>query len=70
MMKTNDFPPSVYQQRVLDFIAHEKGNAIVNAVAGSGKTTLLLQAAAQMINFAVYMGKHPNISHRVPDLRF
>lgn len=38
------FRPSPYQQAVFDFIAREKGSAIVRAVAGSGKTTTILHA--------------------------
>ena len=38
------FIPSVYQQKIYDFISNGSGNAVVSAVAGSGKTTTLLNA--------------------------
>ena len=41
--------PSIFQQAVFDFIQHETGNAIVEAVAGSGKTTTIVKAA-ELIN--------------------
>ena len=37
------FKPSVYQQRIFDFIANGSGSAIVEAVAGSGKTSTIVQ---------------------------
>lgn len=36
--------PSVFQQAILDWIANDKGNAIVEAVAGSGKTSTLMMS--------------------------
>lgn len=36
--------PSKYQQRIFDFIQHESGSAIIEAVAGSGKTTTIVDA--------------------------
>lgn len=41
MIIMSKFPPSSYQQAVLDFIGAGNGNAFVSAVAGSGKTTTL-----------------------------
>jgi superfamily I DNA/RNA helicase len=38
------FVPSVYQQKIYDFITIGSGNAVVSAVAGSGKTTTLINA--------------------------
>lgn len=38
------FVPSVYQQKIYDFITNGSGNAVVSAVAGSGKTTTLINA--------------------------
>jgi|694.fasta_scaffold74905_4 DNA helicase-2/ATP-dependent DNA helicase PcrA len=38
------FKPSVYQQKIFDFIEKESGNAVINAVAGSGKTTTIVEA--------------------------
>lgn len=38
------FEPSAHQIAVRQFVAEEKGNAVVNAVAGSGKTTTILWA--------------------------
>lgn len=37
--------PSVYQERIIDFVKSGRGNGAVNAVAGSGKTTSLVMAA-------------------------
>jgi DNA helicase-2/ATP-dependent DNA helicase PcrA len=38
------FQPSIYQERIFDFIENGFGNAVVSAVAGSGKTTTILKA--------------------------
>lgn len=38
------FAPSIFQQRVFDFISSGAGCAMVNAVAGSGKTTTIVKA--------------------------
>jgi superfamily I DNA/RNA helicase len=38
------FIPSVYQQRVYDFITSGNGNAVIDAVAGSGKSTTIVNA--------------------------
>ncbi len=40
----SSFNPSVYQQKIYDFITNGSGNAVVSAVAGSGKTTTLINA--------------------------
>ena len=42
--KMSTFQPSVYQQKIYDFITDGDGNAVVSAVAGSGKTTTLINA--------------------------
>lgn len=39
-----DFVPSPYQEKIFDFVANGKGNAVVEAVAGSGKTTTIVKA--------------------------
>lgn len=39
------FEPSSYQQAIFNWVAHGRGDAIVQAVAGSGKTTTLVEAA-------------------------
>lgn len=39
-----EFPPSLYQAKIYDFILKAYGNLMVNAVAGSGKTSTLLGA--------------------------
>lgn len=36
--------PSKYQQAIFNFIQHESGSAIIEAVAGSGKTTTIVNA--------------------------
>ncbi|MBP5723678.1 MAG: ATP-dependent helicase [Bacteroidales bacterium] len=38
------FTPSVYQQKIFDFIQHGTGNAVVRARAGSAKTTTMVAA--------------------------
>lgn len=38
------FQPSVYQEKVFEFVKNGSGNAVVSAVAGSGKTTTILKA--------------------------
>lgn len=38
------FQPSVYQEKVFEFVKNGAGNAVVSAVAGSGKTTTILKA--------------------------
>ena len=53
------FTPSPYQQAIFDFLDHQTGSAIVEAVAGSGKTTTILEglnfvspaATAQLLAF-------------------
>jgi len=40
----SNFVPSVFQQKIYDFITNGNGNAVVSAVAGSGKTTTLIHA--------------------------
>lgn len=42
--------PSKYQQRIFDFIQHESGSAIIEAVAGSGKTTTIVKAVQHLTN--------------------
>lgn len=37
--------PSVYQQRIFDFVQNEKKSCIIEAVAGSGKTTTIVKCA-------------------------
>ena len=39
-----DFKPSIYQQKIFDFVVKGSGNAVINAVAGSGKTTTIVEA--------------------------
>lgn len=36
--------PSPMQQRIFEWVQHQTGSTIINAVAGSGKTTTILQA--------------------------
>ena len=38
------FKPSKFQQRIFDFIEHESGSCVIQAVAGSGKTTTIVDA--------------------------
>jgi DNA helicase-2/ATP-dependent DNA helicase PcrA len=38
------FIPSLYQEKIFDFIENGIGNAVVSAVAGSGKTTTILKS--------------------------
>ena len=45
---TNQFKPSPYQQRFLDWLRAGQGSAVVKAVAGSGKTTTVIQGLAQL----------------------
>jgi DNA helicase II / ATP-dependent DNA helicase PcrA len=40
--------PSKYQQKILDWLSKDTGNATCNAVAGSGKTTTLKLAAQKL----------------------
>lgn len=42
------FAPSVYQQRLFDFVEIGSGSAIVKAVAGSGKTTSILECLSRI----------------------
>lgn len=39
-----EFTPSIYQNKIFDFIKKGVGNAVINAKAGSGKTTTLVEA--------------------------
>lgn len=39
-----EFTPSIYQNKIFDFIQKGVGNAVINAKAGSGKTTTLVEA--------------------------
>ena len=38
------FTPSIYQQKIFDFVQHGTGNAVVRARAGSAKTTTMVAA--------------------------
>ncbi len=38
------FIPSIYQQKIFDFVQHGTGNAVVRARAGSAKTTTMVAA--------------------------
>lgn len=42
------FNPSLYQQKIFDWIQDNNGNAMINAVAGSGKTTTLIEATKRI----------------------
>lgn len=39
-----DFTPSLYQEKVFDFVEHGAGNAVISARAGSGKSKTLITA--------------------------
>lgn len=47
-MEINDFDfgftPSLYQEKIFDFIIHGNGNAVISAKAGSGKTSTCVTA--------------------------
>ena len=38
------FTPSIYQEKIFDFILHGNGNAVISAKAGSGKTSTCVSA--------------------------
>ena len=42
------FTPSAYQQAFFDWVSHNRGHCVLEAVAGSGKTTTLLEAIPLM----------------------
>ena len=42
------FTPSSYQQAFFDWVSHDRGHCVLEAVAGSGKTTTLLEAIPLM----------------------
>lgn len=70
------FKPSPAQQAFYDWVADQKGNAILNAVAGAGKTTTILNGIALMrgkVWFGVYNKKMADeIKEKLaerPDLR-
>lgn len=44
LIEKKDFQPSIYQEKVFEFVKNGAGNAVVSAVAGSGKTTTILKA--------------------------
>jgi hypothetical protein len=39
-----DFKPSIYQQKIFDWIQNGKGNGVIDAKAGSGKTATIVKA--------------------------
>lgn len=43
MERTNNFTPSVYQQKIFDFVKNGQGNLVIEAVAGAGKTTTIIK---------------------------
>ena len=45
-MTKSTFSPSIYQQKLFDFVATGRGSAIVTAVAGAGKTTSTVRCLA------------------------
>ncbi|PQJ11960.1 hypothetical protein CJD36_009210 [Flavipsychrobacter stenotrophus] len=66
------FSPSKYQADIFNWISHEKGNAIVNAVAGAGKTTTLVEASKSINSnklFFAAFNKHivQNLKKKLPD---
>lgn len=69
------FKPSIYQQKIYDWIKTGNGHAIINAVAGSGKTTTIVHAA-EMIDsgsglFLSFNTKIADeLNHRLQDTRF
>ena len=55
------FTPSIYQQKIFDFITDGVGNASISATAGSGKSTCLITAmklipSKQKCLFLAYVG--------------
>ena len=66
------FVPSVFQQKIYDFITNGSGNAVVSAVAGSGKTTTLINAITlipkekSVVFFAFNKSIVSEIQERVP----
>lgn len=36
------FTPSIYQEKIFDFVQHGVGNAVISALAGSGKTSTIV----------------------------
>lgn len=36
------FTPSIYQEKIFEFVEHGNGNAVISARAGSGKTTVIV----------------------------
>ena len=38
------FTPSVYQEKIFDFVQHGVGNAVIKAGAGAGKTLTIVSA--------------------------
>lgn len=65
--------PSIYQQRILDWLTNETGNAIISAVAGAGKTSTLVMLADAMPSrsSAVFLAFNKSIAEelkkRLPD---
>ena len=47
-MTSPTFTPSPYQQAFFDWVSHNRGHCVLEAVAGSGKTTTLLEAIPLM----------------------
>ena len=47
-MTSSTFTPSSYQQAFFDWVSHDRGHCVLEAVAGSGKTTTLLEAIPLM----------------------
>lgn len=45
-----EFKPSIYQERILDYVRNNRGNLIIEAKAGSGKTSTLKLLADEIVN--------------------
>ena len=45
----SNFKPSIYQQRIEDWVLTGRGHAAISAVAGSGKTTTLVNTVAPVL---------------------
>lgn len=41
-LQTLGYTPSIYQEKIFDFVMHGSGNAVISALAGSGKTTTIV----------------------------
>jgi DNA helicase-2/ATP-dependent DNA helicase PcrA len=59
------FTPSAQQVAAFDFVRHQQGNALIEAVAGSGKTSTLVEICKLIQSGAIFLTFNKKISQEI-----